>query len=158
MLLKKAFMTWGQKFICGWLIFCIGGIGSLTYFDAFLPGHAPGQHPYHLSILEESDHHYRDNPDHKPPTLISEARVFLVHMQLWALRRFRPEADFIMPVYQLAPGLAQFFVSGLASGYLVVSTWTHLFNHLPLFGSVAQTALFWQSAWLAPPEKPPIAW
>jgi hypothetical protein len=62
MLLKEIYRDWFQKFIYAFLVFCIGGINSLVYFDDFLPGHEHGLHPYHLSIWTEPVHHHNPLP------------------------------------------------------------------------------------------------
>lgn len=150
MFLKKSLTIWAQKFIYGWLIFCIGGIGSLTYFDGFLPGHEHAQHPYHLSILEGVHHHSHDS---LPLPLQSE--VLAQRISLWLVSRFRIDIDFIVAQQHLAPGLAQFFASGLNHGYLLTVGRAHIFNNTSFFGSVMVHILTGRSALLPPPEKPP---
>jgi hypothetical protein len=149
---KKALLIWVQKFIYGWLIFCLGGIGSLTYFDGFLPGHTDGQHPYHLSILEEGHHSHDHGHDSLLPPSESET---LTQQMMWLVSRFRIDLDFIIAQQHLAPGLAQFFASGLNDGYLLTIARPHLFNDTSLFGSVVRPILRGCSALPPPPEKPP---
>jgi hypothetical protein len=147
MRLKKALLIWTQKFFYGWLIFCIGGIGSLTYFDGFLPGHDQGQHPYHLSLLEAPNHHH-DSPSDSP-----EPEDRAQPPSLWLISRWG--ADFIMAQQHLAAGLAQFFASGLNDGYLLTRAHFQIFNDTSPLGSLLLVILTGRSALLPPPEKPP---
>lgn len=143
MLPKNALGVWARKLIYGWLIFCVGGVGSLAYFDGFLPGHEHGEHPYHVSIFEHStraDHH-----------LPSQPGVLVEHI---AFRLISP-VHFIGAAQNLVPGFARFFVSGLSAGYLLTVAPLRIL-HLPaLFASLPLAAFVEESAWIAPPEKPP---
>jgi hypothetical protein len=146
MRLKRAVSLWLEKLIYIWLIFWVGGLGALTYFDGFLPNHPHHHHPYHLGFLVEPPQVY--NPLPPPPELLAQ------QMSLWLLSRFLPEADFIIAQH-LASGLAQFFGSGLSDGYLLTTARGRIFMTAPLIGSVLTVALSGRSVWLAPPEKPP---
>ena len=64
---------WIEKIIYGLLVLSVGGVGSLTYFDAFLPQHA---HPYHLTILEAPSH------SHNPLPLPTETAANLLKQRL----------------------------------------------------------------------------
>jgi hypothetical protein len=141
-------IAWIQKLIYGWLIFCIGGGGSLTYFDGFLPGHEHGEHPFHLSLLEGSAHAHHLS--------LSQSEVLTERMRFWLASRLNPQANFISDPQNLAPGFSTFFSSGLSDGYILIAARSQIIS-LPLcFGPVALAALTGQSAWLAPPEKPPL--
>jgi hypothetical protein len=146
---KKVFGIWAQKFIYGWLIFCLGGIGSLTYFDGFLPGHDQGQHPYHLSLFEAPNHHHDSRPHSPEPESLAQPP------SLWLISRFGAGADFIIAQQHLAAGLAQFFASGLNDGYLSTMAHSQIFNDTSPLGSLLLVILTGHSALLPPPEKPP---
>ncbi len=143
MLPKNIIRVWIQKLSYGCLIFCVGGVGSLAYFDGFLPGHEHDQHPYHLSIFEQPAHLGHHAPSQ--PEVLAEYLGFRQNLQ----------ANFIGAAHNLAPGFAHFFASGLSDGYLL--TGAHLNSlHLPVsFASLPPEALKGTSACLAPPEKPP---
>lgn len=146
MLLRKKLITCLQKSIYGWLIFCVGGVGSLTYYDGFLPGHEHGEHPYHLSILEETH-------VHRPP---SWPEVVAEQMHLWPARRLNSQAASIfLAAHPLAPGFSRFFSSGLSDGYLLTSVNLNILGLPLLFGSIPPTVFLGQSAWLVPPDIPP---
>src|SRR5262245_34325468 len=104
MMPKRLVTSWVQKLIHGWLIFCIGGVGSMTYFDGFMPGNAHDQHPYHWTIFEESSH--VENP--LPPLPETLDRV-----HLWRVTLLSVYADILSTPQNLALGFSQFFVSGL---------------------------------------------
>lgn len=147
MLRHKVLRLWIEKLVYGWLMFCVGGVGSLTYFDGLLPGHEHGQHPYHLSIFEESSHgHHHESP---LPEIETEQTRF------WFIRGLNPQADLILTVQNLNPGLTQFFVSGLSNGYLLTIAQFKIFTFPALLGSIAPAALSGQSVSLAPHDKPP---
>jgi hypothetical protein len=148
--LKQVCIKGFQKFVYGWLILCVGGVGSLPYFDGFLPGHEHGQHPVHLSILEWPTH----QPD-DPLSHLREPKVLAEQMHLWLVRRVLPHLDFIIAQQHHAPGLAQFFTSGLNKGYDLTIARVQLFNDPTFFGSVALQVLTGRSAFLSPPDKPP---
>lgn len=150
MLCHKVLRLWIKKLVYGWLIFCVGGVGSLTYFDGLLPGHEHGQHPYHLSIFEESSHGHHHHEPHLPETKTETELI-----RFWSIRNLIPQADFILAAQNLSPGLSQFFVSGLSSGYLVPIAQFRIFIFPSLLGSTVLTAFNGQSASLAPHDKPP---
>ena len=135
MRLKKVLIGWFQQFIYILLIFCIGGVGSLAYFDAFLPGHAPGHHPYHLSILEESVH------VHNPLPPLPEAEVL---------------ALFTMAYQSTVPsGIVCFCHLSPSHDYLLTVIHINLFSDTSLFNHISVTTLVRRSAWLLLPDKPP---
>lgn len=142
MLLYRILWGWIKKLVYGWLIFCVGGVGSLTYFDGLMPGHKHGQHPYHLSIFEESSHAHPHEP-HLP-----ETETGLIRFRF--IRNLNPQADFLVAAPNFNPGLSQFFASGLSNGYLLTITQFKIFAFPSLLGSTALVALSRQSASLGP--------
>jgi hypothetical protein len=147
MLLKKSLTAWIQKFIYSWLIFCLGGIVPLTHFDGFLPGHEHGSYPYHLIILGEIPHDSWTFP--------TRSGLLAQQTNLEWVSRFAIDSAFIVAQQHLAPGLVQFFASGLNNGYLLTKTHIPLFNDTPSLDSVLLTILTGHSVLLPPPEKPP---
>lgn len=138
--------AWIKKFIYGWLIVCVGGVGSLTYYDGFLPGHEHGHHLYHLSILEETHLH---QSLFRPESTAGQ-------MPFWPAGRLNSQADSILTANSLAPGFSRFFSSGLSDGYLLTSANPNIFDLPLLSGSMPPALFLGQSAWLAPPDRPPI--
>jgi hypothetical protein len=147
MLLQKRVIASLRKLIYGLLIFCIGGIGSLTYFDGFLPGHEHGQHPYHWTIFEEPSHTHTHSPS--PPKKLAPPASF------WLFARQNHQHDLLHLAQTLAPGFARFFASGLSDGYILTTAGLTLLDLPRLFTARPPAALFEQSAWLAPPDRPP---
>ena len=87
---------WIERVIYGLLLFCVGGVGSLTYFDAFLPHHG---HPYHLTILEAPGHvHY------PLPRPAESAREYLRQR----LDRQGAPRPILLAAHSSTPGLAFF--------------------------------------------------
>jgi hypothetical protein len=146
---KQRVISLAQKFIYGWLIFCIGGVGPLTYFDGLLPGHEHKQHPFHFSVFESVDHHH-----HNPLPPLPTPEILAQQARLWLIRRFMPETD-VLVAHQLTSGLAYFFSSGLSDGYLLTAGQASLFYDNFHFGSATPYVLAGRSALLPPFEKPP---
>jgi hypothetical protein len=136
-----------QKFIYSWLIFCLGGIGPLIYFDGSMPGHEHGEHPYHVSIFEEASHLH--NPLPPQPETLAEQLPFEL------LNQLNPHLYLLVAAQPLMPGFSQFFTSGLSKGYVLTTTPFRNFNLPPLFHPVSALIVTGQSAFLAPPDKPP---
>jgi hypothetical protein len=148
MLHHKILAVWIKKLFYGWLIFCIGGVSSLTYFDGFAPGHEHGRHPYHLSIFDEAPH------AHNPLPPLSEDLA--EQMRFWLVSHLNPLTNILRAAQNFAPGFSSFFASGLGDGYILMATRFKIF-HLPaLFDVVALATLNGRSAWLVPLDKPPI--
>lgn len=142
MLQKNIWGDWIEKLLYGWLIFCVGGVGSLTYFDGFLPGHEHGEHPYHVSIFEESTHsHHPRSPQYNTLTYYIRFRL-------------NPRTLLIGEAQNQIPGFSRIFASGLSDGYILITIRPKIFVP-PIFGPVTYAAVTRQSAWIAPPEKPP---
>ncbi len=148
MLRRKKLMTWFQKSIHSLLIVCLGGIGSLTYFDGFLPGHEHGEHPYHWVVFAEPAHSHNPLP---PPPEVQAARA-----RSWLVMRLNPYTDFLNVAQAFEPGFARFFTTGLSSGYILTAAGLKTVPLPCLLGSVVQAVLTGRSAWLPPPHKPPI--
>ena len=131
--------NWIERIVFYLLIICVGGVGSITYFDAFLPGHGP--HPYHLSILENRHPH---NPLPPPPRAATGSLT----------GQFTGQP--VLGMGQgLMPGLTQFFQSGLNNGYLLAEGQITIDNTPALADRVLTDILPGRSALLLPPDKPP---
>jgi hypothetical protein len=100
---------WIERVIYGLLLVCVGGVGSLTYFDAFLPHHA---HPYHLTILEGLDH------AHNPLPLPAETAQEYLRQRLET--QFAPY-PILLAGRGSTPGLAFFIQSTLSQGYVLTN-------------------------------------
>ncbi|MBE7556334.1 MAG: hypothetical protein HS126_35225 [Anaerolineales bacterium] len=137
-----------KKLFYGWLIFCVGGVSSLAYFDGFAPGHEHGQHPYHLSIFDEAAH------AHNPLPPLHEDLT--EQMRFWLASRLNPQADFFVAAQNLGVGFSRFFASGLGDGYILTAAYLKIFGLPSLFGSVERIAFKGRSAWPIPLDKPPI--
>ena len=87
---------WIEKIIYGLLVLSVGGVGSLTYFDAFVPQHA---HPYHLTILEGPHH------AHNPLPLPAETAGHLLRQRLESQLTAHPT---LLAAHDAIPGLAFF--------------------------------------------------
>lgn len=142
MLQKNVLGDWIQKLLYSWLVFCVGGVGSLTYFDGFLPGHDHGEHPYHMSIFEESAHSHHSHS--------SQYETLAYYIRF----RLNPRTILIGVAQNLIPGFSRIFVSGLSDGYILTTVRLRICGPLP-FGLVACATFTGQSAWIAPPDKPP---
>ena len=138
-----------KNIICAILVFFVGGVSSLTYFDAFLPGHESGRHPYHLTIFEEAAHHH--NP--LSPAVEKAAQS----IEQWQLLRLKGSANFLMAHHHQQPGFVQFFQSGLSRGYLLLAAPVDVPSLAEPSGRIRELWLAGRSAWLPPPEKPPPA-
>jgi hypothetical protein len=145
--LKYRLMTLLQKFIYIWLIFCLGGVGPLIYFDGSMPGHEPGEHPYHVSIFEEASHIH--NPLPPQPEALVEQLGFELFSQL------DPHFHLIIAAQTFTPGFSQFFTSGLSKDYVLTTAPLKIFNLPSLFRPVNALSVTGQSAFSAPPDKPP---
>lgn len=136
-----------KNFICALLAFFVGGIGSLTYFDAFLPNHAPHQHPYHISLFEGEAHHHNPLPPSAETLAQQITQRLATGLNGGALLTAHPTQTL---------GWANFFYSGLSRGYLLSEIWGKLSSNDDLLGRVYYWWLNARSAWLPPPKKPPL--
>ena len=157
MLLRNVSITgWCRKVFYALLIFCVGGVGPLTYFDAFLPDHP---HPFHLSFLAHSDHHHHES-DHCPSDHHLSPRTPTQPAQAWQIERLSPFSQPLFKLavstgYDLTSGFVNFFSSGLSLGYLLTVAEFGVISSLPLISQVSPTAPAGRSTWRPPPEKPP---
>ena len=134
---------WIEKIIYGLLVFCVGGVGSLTYFDAFLPHHA---HPYHLTIME------RPNHVHNPLPLPAEAAGHLLRQRLESQLSPYP---ILLAAQGSTPGLAFFTQSILSQGYVLTDGRIEFCACSSLTGQLTISDPAENSALLPPPDKPP---
>jgi hypothetical protein len=130
---------WIEKIIYGLLVLCVGGVGSLTYFDAFVPQHT---HPYHLTILEEPNH------SHNPLPLPVETARQRLKSQLAA----HPT---LLAAHDAIPGLAFFTQSTLGQGYVLTEGRIEFCVCPSLIGRLPAVDPAERSALLLPPDKPP---
>ncbi len=127
------------------LIVFVGGVSSLTYFDAFMPGHEHANHAFHLSIFEAPHSH---NPLPPPEGHI----IYPVHD--WATTIFNSNTSFIDTPIQSFFRSSTFFTSGFNLGYLLVVAVSLLFIQR-LWGRVFSLETNDTSVILPPIEKPP---
>ena len=146
MLMRKMWLTTLEKTLYILLIFCLGGVSSLTYFDAYLPGHEHGMHPYHLSLFEQVHHH---SPLPAPLEVVKPA------IERWVVSTLYGPIPVLSTPQAQAPGVAHFFNSGLSLGFLLTKDLAGLIDDPPLLGWVGQLTLSAQSATVLPPDKPP---
>ena len=136
-----------HKLLYIWLIFCLGGIGPLIYFDGFTPGHEHGEHPYHWVIIEEAPHVH--NPLPSRPETLAEQHHF------WLVSQLASQVELLMTAQAFVPGFSRFFTSGLSNGYILSTAHFNVVKLPSRFGLISPIALSGHSAWLAPPDKPP---
>lgn len=132
-----------DRIIYGLLLLCVGGVGSLAYFDAFLPDHA---HPYHLTILEGPDHAH--NPLPLPAEIAQESLRQRLASQL------TPRA-ILVAAYGSTPGLAFFTQSTLSHGYVLTDGRIEFCACFSLTGRLPANDPTESSTLLPPPDKPP---
>ena len=136
---------WIERMIYGLLLFCVGGVSSLTYFDAFLSHHA---HPYHLTILEGPDH------VHNPLPLPAETAQGYLRQRLDSQVAPQP---ILLAAQGSTSGQAFFAQSTLSQGYVLTDGRIELCICPPLTGRLQTVAPARPSALLLPPDKPPTA-
>jgi hypothetical protein len=134
---------WIERIIYGLLLFCVGSVGSLTYFDAFLPHHS---HPYHLTIL--------DGPDHVHNPLPPPAEIAKRYLRQKLDSRFAPQPT-LLAAHGSTPGLAFFTQSTLSQGYVLTDGRIALCVCSSLTGRLQTVTPARPSALLPPPDKPP---
>jgi hypothetical protein len=143
MLAKKIIVARLNQLFYSLLLVCVGGLGPLTYAEALSPHQ--GVRTYRIVILER----VRRLPATPPDFVLSLLRQQLLG-QAWG------QTDFVSASSNVVPGLARFFESGLSQGYLLTSPQPVIVNYATPGGKIAATPLTGRSAWLAPPDKPPI--
>jgi len=149
MLRKKVLNVWGEKFIYAWLVFCMGGVNSLAYADAFLPGHERASHYYHLSIFEEAGHIH--NPLPRPPALEVLAQPGFA----FTSSRLDTQANFTLADQYAGHGAACFCHASPGHGYILTVADPNLLNNVSLLSRILTSPIAGRSAWLSPPDKPP---
>ncbi len=147
---KKIAVPWPQKIIYGLLIFCVGGIGPLTFFDAFTPDHA---HPYHFSLLERqrNAHPHQHNHKHLPDS----AGLSTQQTDRSLPKRLPASPYFVAAQQGIVSGVASFFQSGLSCGYLLTIIQRGIISNNTLLSYISLSPVTGYSAWLPPPENPP---
>jgi hypothetical protein len=143
---KQGFTPWVHKFIAGWLIVAVGGLGSLAYCDSFLPGHE--HHAYHLSVLKEP----QAAPNRAEPSPAAQAQR---HVGSRPAGRFMPGLALMIADQGFPPGAEPFIQSSLHDGYLLSVAHAHMLQSLSLSRSLLRIVPRARAAWLPPPEKPP---
>lgn len=131
--------AWIKKSIYGLLIFFVGGMGSLVYFDAFVPEHT---HPYHLSILEDGSHSHSPLPLPAPKAPQPFVGRWLTSPALLAS-------------HSAAAGLIADFLNVSGDGCLMAGGRASIRYPLTQYGRVPALLLTDNSAVLQPPDKPP---
>jgi hypothetical protein len=146
---KRRFVNWINHLIYGLLIFCLGGVGPLTYFDAFSPHH---NHPFHLSLFDSaSDHHHEIHC----PGLDEQYHKHQQTTGSWQLKPIGESGPAYTASQQTLPGFARFFQSGLSYGFLLTGTEIVIgLANSPSY-RIPAAPLTDRSVGLPPPEKPP---
>jgi hypothetical protein len=137
---KQGFQ-WVDKFIAGWLIVAVGGLGSLAYCDSFLPGHE--HHAYHLSILAE------------PQTEPDPAAHAHQHVASRPAGHFMPGLALMIADQGFLPGAEPFIQSSLHDGYLLTVAHVTMLQSLSFSRSLSRIVPKARAAWLPPSDKPP---
>lgn len=142
--LKHLLRNWAHKFICGWLIVCVGGVAPLTFNTPLSP--------------------HRDVPtiyiafiDSPPPSLFNVASsdpIASILKQVWKTQGFNPNSTG-HTLENFMPGVVRFFQSNLSNGYLLTRVQPYSVFHLSLCGLITLYLLNRRSALLSPLEKPP---
>lgn len=145
-------LKWWQKLISGLLVFFVGGVGSLTYFDAFLPNHDHALHPFHISIFEGHGHDHHHAAETGSPSPASQ------NLRPIGAALVGGQAQFNTTQTSLPPGLAQFLDSGLSAGYLLTSLAGWLLIASSPIGRLRLDNWSGRAGGVAPPAKPPSVW
>lgn len=144
MRLKTVVLNWVHKFICGWLIFCIGGLAPLT-FNTPLSPHRDVPTVY-IALF--------DSLPQFSFTAVSSDPLAVALKQIWRTQVFNHySAGHTLESFM--PSRMQFFQSNLGNGYLLTAVQPEFIPHLSLFGFIALSIFSGRSAVLPPLEKPP---
>jgi hypothetical protein len=146
---KRTISNWINNAIYGLLIFCLGGVGPLTYFDAFSPYHS---HPFHLSIFGSVHDQHRDV---HCPGLDEQQHQHWQPAGSWQLKSLALLAVAYTAEQQTLPGFARFFQSGLSHGFLLSGAEIDIGPASSLSFGIPAASLADRSIGLPPPEKPP---
>jgi hypothetical protein len=141
---KKVLMIWAQKFIYGWLIFCVGALAPLTSSTPLSP---------HWDVPSVYIAIFDSPPYFSFPSNLSEPIVSQLE-QVWSAQRFNPNSNF-RSFESFVPSLARFFQSSMSDGYLLTVARAYLLYQASLVGLIALYIFSGRSAVLPPLEKPP---
>lgn len=144
MRLKIVVLNWIYKFICGWLIFCIGGLAPLTFNTPLSPHRDV---PTVYIALFDSPHQISFSATNSDP-------MATVLEQIWRSHGFDPLSTG-HTLEGFMPSLMQFFQSNLSNGYLLIAARTSPIFCISLGGLIALYFFSGRSALLPPLEKPP---
>jgi hypothetical protein len=146
---KRTISNWINNAIYGLLIFCLGGVGPLTYFDAFSPHHG---HPFHLSLFGRvSDHPHESHC----PGLDEQHHQHGQPAGSWQLKPLGEPGAAYTADQQTLPGFARFFQSGLSHGFLLTGAEIDIGPARSLSHRIPAASPAERSIGLPPPEKPP---
>ncbi|MFN8453329.1 MAG: hypothetical protein U0401_01440 [Anaerolineae bacterium] len=137
---KKVLKTWAQKFVYGWLIFCVGGLAPLTFNTPLSPHR---DIPTVYIALFDSPPHFSFPSAH--------AASF---KQVWQSQGFTANSTG-HTLDSFIPSLVHYFQSNLSNGYLLTVARASLILPASLCGLIALYILSGHSALLSPLEKPP---
>ncbi|HEX9923003.1 MAG TPA: hypothetical protein VGD99_10095 [Anaerolineae bacterium] len=146
---KRRIANWINHLIYGLLIFCLGGVGPLTYFDAFSPHH---NHPFHLSLFGGAPDHHQEV---HCPGLDEQQHHQQQPAGSWQLKAMGESGTAYTANQQTLPGFARFFQSGLSYGFLLTGTELDIDPASSLSYRIPAASLTDRSIGLPPPEKPP---
>lgn len=138
-------MIWAQKFICGWLIFCVGGLAPLTFSTSLSPHRDVP--PVYIALFSPPRHFSADAAQTGP--LAASLRW------AWQTHGFTTDSEFYS-FESFVPSLIQSFQSNIGQAYLLAAQ-AHLVFPALLYGLIALYVLSGRSALLPPIEKPPQA-
>ncbi|NJN93945.1 MAG: hypothetical protein HC875_07550 [Anaerolineales bacterium] len=141
---ENVLLTWAQKLIYGWLIFCVGGLAPLTFSTPLSPHRDV---PVVNIAFFESPGHISLTPANSDPLTALVQRI-------WKTQNFNPHVK-THALESFTPSLVQFFQSNLSSGYLLGVARTCLVLQTALFCLIALDVFAGRSALLPPFEKPP---
>lgn len=143
--LTRKLDIWTRKVLYGLLIFWVCGVGPLVYFESF-SSHR-GLRGYQPTILGKSA-----RPTQLPPALVQALNQHLN----------RTPANWVIPsrwatAYRVATfSIAHYFVSIFGDGFGLLMTQHISLDNFFFFGPVSVISYGGSSAWLPPPEKPPL--
>ncbi len=145
---KAALAGWIKKFFYGVLIFWVGGVGPLIYFESFSSHQSVAD--YQVVVLGKSV---------RSPKLPSALREALSQQDLnqRAGNWLATSGPFLKTAQFVAPNTTPFFLSIFRDGHLLLITQVTMLSTLAFFDRVLIVIPNGSSAWLPPPEKPPTS-
>jgi len=135
-----------QYIIRIFLIFTVGGVASITYFDALSPSHIVGEHPFHITIFE-TPHPHRPLPQ---PT---EQLIKIIQHTPHTFDQGK--ITFLEISTSIANSSHHDFQTGGSLSYLLAKIGINHKIDYPLIGWVHSVPLNRTTVWLPPPDKPP---